>query len=351
MYHARADFDILDFVPKKTRFGLVIETKHLGEKIELCTWPSGGWEGSKRVVINKSIVLDNLFFESLGLWEGDGSKSKGLYFSNSCPDLLLVFLQFAEEKLGLTRDKFKVTLCVPQGTDKWSRKRWSKILGIPIHNFTKLCHDTRLSREYAMMYFNSEILVDVMKNMLEKLKPAILKKENSAASFLRGLFAAEGSVLSKKSGVLHHITFSSKDLRLINFVRKCLNVCGMSFGSYEVNGRNLQIYGWWNFRRFKELGIHTLHPEKREKFEQGFASYKRINVLEGEEARTFILRQLASGPKTYDELATALGKARTTIQAWHIPILEKRGSIKRVGKRGRAWLWAPAEGKSSAPPT
>ena len=50
-----------------------------------------------------------------------------------------------------------------------------------------------------MMYFNSEILVDVMKNMLEKLKPAILKKEKSAASFLKGLFAAEGSVCCLKN--------------------------------------------------------------------------------------------------------------------------------------------------------
>jgi predicted transcriptional regulator len=52
-----------------------------------------------------------------------------------------------------------------------------------------------------------------------------------------------------------------------------------------------------------------------------------------------VLQQLASGPKTYDELAAALGKARTTIQAHHIPILEKRGLVRRAGKRGAAWLW------------
>jgi hypothetical protein len=36
-------------------------------------------------------------------------------------------------------------------------------------------------------------------------------------------------------------------------------------------------------------------------------------------------------------------KARTTIQAHHIPILEKQGLVKLVGKRGQAWLWALAE--------
>jgi hypothetical protein len=79
-------------------------------------------------------------------------------------------------------------------------------------------------------------------------------------------------------------------------------------------------------------------PEKREKLERGFAAYERVNVLGGEEARRLILQELASGPKTYDELAVALGKACTTIQAHHIPILERRGLITRAGKRGQAWL-------------
>jgi biotin operon repressor len=114
------------------------------------------------------------------------------------------------------------------------------------------------------------------------------------------------------------------------------------------SSRKFPIYGWRNFKRFRELGIHILHPEKREKFERGFANYKRVNVLDGEEARTLILQQLTLGPKTHDELAAALGKARTTIQAHHIPILEREGKVRRVGKRGRAWLWAPAEDKSSA---
>jgi hypothetical protein len=110
-----------------------------------------------------------------------------------------------------------------------------------------------------------------------------------------------------------------------------------------LKSRKFPIYGYRNFKRFKELGIHTSHPEKRAKFEQGFAAYRRTNVLEGDDARALILQQLASGPETYDDLAAALGKARTTIQAHHIPILEKQGMVKRAGKRGQAWLWALAE--------
>jgi hypothetical protein len=54
--------------------------------------------------------------------------------------------------------------------------------------------------------------------------------------------------------------------------------------------RKFPICGYRNFKRFKELGIHTLHLEKRAKFEQGLAAYKRTNVLDGDEARALILQ-------------------------------------------------------------
>ncbi|MFH1821318.1 MAG: LAGLIDADG family homing endonuclease [Methanobacteriota archaeon] len=187
-----------------------------------------------------------------------------------------------------------------------------------------------------------------MKNLQEKMKSTILSSEENAAAFLRGLFAAEGSVILKDSGVLFHIDFSAKDPEAIQFYKKCLDRLGIIHGKYMIQGQKFPIYGRRNFKRFMELGIHTLHPDKREKFERGFASYKRTNVLNGAEARGLILQQLTSGPKTYDDLAAALGKARTTIQAHHIPILEREGKIRRAGKRGRAWLWALSDSKPVA---
>jgi len=161
------------------------------------------------------------------------------------------------------------------------------------------------------------------------------------------MFAAEGQVALRRPSSFY-ITFSSVDPELVSFLKKCLQLVGIPSGKYMLSSRKFPIYGYKNLERFKEFDIHTLHPERCTKFELGFASYKRKNVLRGDEARARILQQLASGPKTYDDLAAALGKARTTIQAWHIPILDREGKVRHTGKRGRAWLWAPAESKSSA---
>jgi len=306
--------------------------------------PSHKWGGgreSKKIVLNRFMSLDDLFFEGLGLWVGEGGKNKGLYFGNSESELLLHFLKFVEEKLGLGRQEFKVTLNAPK-SEMNLKEKWSELLGIPLENFTNTCFDIRINREYAQLYLNSIILPELMKNMQERLGPAILSTKEYAVQFLRGMFAAEGQVALRKPSSFH-VMFASSDQKLVSFLKECLQLLGIKSGKYMPNGRKFPIYGYKSLKCFRELGIHTLHPEKREKLERGFASYKRVNVLDGEEARSLILQQLASGPKTYDDLAAALGKARTTIQAHHIPILEREGKVRRVGKRSQAWLFGLVE--------
>lgn len=329
----------------KTNTGRDIIIKIRGREVELFTpAPDFCGSGSKHVVLNRMIELDDLFFEGLGLWVGEGGKDKGLYFGNTSPELLLRFLRFAEEKLGIGRKSFKITLNVPIKED-FTKEKWSEILQIPTRNFTEICIDPRISREYAQIYFNSVVLVELMKILQRRLGTIISTTREFAVPFLRGLFAAEGQVVLRRPSSFY-ITFSSADPELVSFLKRCLKTLEITSGKYMLQSRKFPIYGYRNLKRFKELGIHTLHPEKCEKFERGFASYKRTNVLRGEEARRLILEQLRSGPKTYDELAAALGKARTTIQAWHVPILEREGKVKRAGKRGRSWLWTLAEGKS-----
>lgn len=349
--------DVKEIGPMKTFYGKKILVEISKDKAKLFTLapdrPYCG-SGSKEVVVNRFITLDDLFFEGLGFWMGEGGKAKGLYIGNSCPELLTRFLYFVEDKIGINRREFRVTLNTLSLTGKrLSREKWLKVLQVPAENFTAVCKDTRMNQEYAQIYFNSVVLVEVLKTVHKKVKSLVLSQTEFAAAYLRGIFAAEGSVILRKSGILHHLNISSKDEEVIEFLKECFASVGITTSKYQSESRNLPIHGWRNFKCFRELSIHTLHPEKREKFEQGFANYKRIDVLGGDEARALILQQLASGPKTYDDLAAALGKARTTIQAHHIPVLEKQGLVKRAGKRGQAWLWVltePTPGMISNPP-
>ncbi len=343
--------DVLQMVPNEIS-GRKVVAEDMGDRVVLYLPASGKFGGgreSKKVTINRMMSLDNLFLEGLGLWQGEGGKGKGIYFCNSNPQIVQHFLTFVERKLGLPRAEFKVTICTPSSDGHDGiKKKWSKALEIPLNNFTAASVDFRINKDNVQVYFNSIILVELLKNMHEKLKPVIKSNIEFAAAYLGGIFAGEGCVLLKKSGVLFHVDFATKDESSVRLFKQCLDFLGIAHGKYMRCSLKFPVHGYRNFKRFMGLGIHILHPEKREKFEQGFANYKRINVLDGEEARKLVLQQLASGPKTYDDLASALGKARTTIQAHHIPVLEKRGLVKRAGKRGHAWMWVLAEQESAA---
>lgn len=107
--------DLLKIFPEKLENNKKIVCKNLGDKIEVFIKKAPGKAGhdSKKFVLNRFVELDELFFEGLGLWEGESGKDKGLYFGNSCLELLLRFLRFVELKLGLLRKDFKVTVNSP----------------------------------------------------------------------------------------------------------------------------------------------------------------------------------------------------------------------------------------------
>jgi hypothetical protein len=150
--------DLAEYLPKELDRGRTIVINEVeNNKIEVYVKKRPGKAGhdSKRVVIKRFVELDDLFFEGLGLWQGEGGKDKGIYFGNTCVELLLHFLKFVEEKLGISRKKFKVTVNVPKLNTFQDevKKEWSEKLGIPFENFTNVCTDTRINMEYAPNLF------------------------------------------------------------------------------------------------------------------------------------------------------------------------------------------------------
>lgn len=303
--------------------------------------PGQGGHDSKHFVLNRFLELDEFFFENLGLWQGEGGKHKGLYFGNNCLDLLLHFIRFAEERLGLDRKMFKVTINVPKATlsEDTVKRAWAEKLRIPFENFTRMCADIRINEEYAQVYINGIILAELMVGIHEKLKQFLVSDEKNCVPYMRGIIAGEGQVALKKSGTISHVSIASANLEDVELFKSCLTTIGIASGKYMENGRKFPIYGRRNLEKVRQLDMMKLHPNKKSKFENGINRFQRF-VMKGSEMEELILRQLRNGPKTYDDIAVALNKSRTVIQSHYIPILENKGAIKRVGKRKQAWLFA-----------
>lgn len=295
--------------------------------------------GSKKVTIKRYIELDELFFEGLGLWVAEGDKSKGIYFGNTCENVLEKFMKFVESKFGILRTEFKVRIIVPKLDidEDTVKEKWSKKLKIPLYNFTRISIKENTDSEYAYPYFNSKILIELLKLLYKKLKSIILKNTLFASAFMRGIIAGEGQVELKPWKTLSYVSISTANLDELAFYKKCLNTLGINSSKYEKTSRKFPIYGRRNLEKMKLYRLLEIHPLKYQKFEFGLSNYKRC-VTEVIEMKKLILQEL-NRPKTYTEISNSLNKGRSTIQSFYIPMLEKEGFVTRIGKQKQAWMF------------
>jgi hypothetical protein len=201
--------------------------------------------------------------------------------------------------------------------------------------------DTRINSEYVQVYINGIVLAELMKGMHEKLKQYLVSDEKNCIPYMRGIIAAEGQVALKKSGTISHVAIASANMDDVELFKICLTTTDIASGKYMENGRKFPIYGRRNLEKVRQLDMMRLHPAKKSKFENGISRFQRF-VMKGSEMEELILNELRNGPKTYDDLALALNKSRTVIQSHYIPILERKGLVRRVGKRKQAWLFETA---------
>jgi len=343
--------DIVNLVSNiKDKIPIVNYLKY--EKIEVYLKPKilGRGHDSKKIILRRHIELNQLFFEGLGLWVGEGAKSKGLYFGNTSQELLLHWLKFVEEVLLMPRELFKVTIVLPKIVENVVeiKNKWSELLRIPIENFTNVSfkvNGTPSNFEYIHIYFSSIILSEIMNSICRKIKGLILENQEFSVSFLRGLFSGEGGVVLNSRSRVHHVHLSNQNIELIEFVTEILKRLGIERGKYFYESRKFPIYGKKNFEKLIRMCIFKLSTEKKIKLEEGFKEYER-NVEEGKIMELKILEQLLTKTMSYTELSKNLGKGRSTIQSHYIPLLLKKELVTYIGKKERSLLFEiTAKGK------
>lgn len=333
--------DVVKLLPDRTSEIREIVKELDGDKVAIYSRirAKSKGSGSKKVTINRFIELDELFFEGLGLWQAEGGKSRGIYFGNTSIEILKRFIEFVENKLEVFREEFKVHLIIPTESESEViiKKEWSDTLQISPYRFTKISVKANTNLEYAHLYFNSEILVELFRLLYEKLKSIIVQSTDFASAFMRGIIAGESQVELKPWGTMNYISISSKDLKEVDFYKQCLIYLGIKSGTYDNTGMKFPIYGKDNFEKIRDFRLIDLHPKKKSKFEIGMRNYQRT-VSDPKIIEALLLNHLTT-PKTYTELSKLLNKGRSTIQAFYIPRLEKKGLLKRIGKQNRAWLF------------
>jgi len=262
--------------------------------------------------------ITNRLAECVGLWlaEGDKKTKSEITFTNNCIPLVELF--------GRTIKKtFRNHTINPRA---YIYSANNEQIHIPLDCRIKYYTDIRANKPYIIYRLSS---VNVLKEW-KKIVTLIKNEEKFYKHILRGFFAGEGNI---KSGSHGNRTIRIAQGRRDDFIEQVLCYLGITY-SYSSRGRSYIITGKWNWGKFAKLKIHELHPEKRDKFNRVFKSYKEEHY-----PNHFIkneLGELLENPYTTNKISKIFKRSPARIQDILIPLKEK-GVVKNFRVKSKSY--------------
>lgn len=304
----------------------------------------------KEVTFKKEIELNDFFFEIIGLYYGDGINSRkgtgktqtGL--ANSNPELHNYWIQFCEA-LGTNRSELRAKISVGEYTNfdekevlnYWKSKTiLSEANFIPTISIKKAINSKK--QGLLLTAYNSRIFKDVFNRIFDFSLVLTRNNENFATPFLRGLFSAEGHIGKRKCGTLNYLEIPVKDKKRRKYVKSLFSLIGIS---PKNDWDRINIYSHNNFKTFNRLKLHTLHQDKKKKFEESFKLTKpkdgtRKKIVELLRNEKYLTRfQIA------DILNTGISGTHKILKSLEMKnIITKRGKTFSTNGRKLRDIWS-----------
>lgn len=325
--------NLINFIPKKIGKKEIIVTK-LKDKIVINARGTGS---PKQLNLNKEIEINDFLFEVIGLYFGDGLNTRNhtgnrrVAFANSNYELHLHWLKFLD-LFGIKKEELFVQFSVGKNVSENKEnilKYWNNITGIPKENFANISNYKRKTNDYGVLSieFNSIIFRKIFDNIFDYSILEISKNENYISPFIKGLFAAEGSIVPRNNSIVN-LSISITDYERREFVKNLLRKIGIKISYMNKSPDEVVINNYFNFKMVKELDLTTLHPDKHELFIKLFENMK-YNIPQL--TKLNIINVLKTKPMTRYEIAVALNRDISIIHKT-LGLLEKEVKVVRVGK-------------------
>jgi hypothetical protein len=262
-------------------------------------------------ILPKELKLDEEFEEVFGILQGEMlQKGKEIRISNSEPKIINLLLEFFDENKIIRKDAWDLTVSInsknisedqKQQICENIRKYWSTQLSIPPDRIRNIYwydqFNSTLDPNYGEinLRFNNASLRKVIDFLLEFAKKKALENKNFAIGFLRGLFAAEGSVEISKDGRLLEVRLAAKKLKDRKLYKKICEVAGLQ-ASCEIKHHHVRVHNLTNFFKCLEYDIFKLHAKKKENFILQLKKFVTVRAL----------YYICESPKTVKELVELL---------------------------------------------
>jgi len=328
------EVDILKFVPKRIDHRDIF-VEFTGDLYKLnCNKirPPSPIKLRKKIKINKNLL------EIVGLYFGDGANSKSgsgnrrVALANSCVYLQRFWIQFLND-LGIKKEQLYFQIQVGNNnlfSDAELLSYWKNNLDVDKRRFCNISvkKDTK-TIDYGLIVvnFHNKLFREIFDNIFSFCLNICKRDRSLAASFLRGLFAAEGYVHLNKYGSLAWLDIPVKDNKRRRYVGYLFDYLGIKVKS--TNERIL-ITSYLNFKKCDSINLCDLHPNKLKNFEMGLnhlVTFGKVPIL----SKLKIIASISKYPKTRFQIAE---ENDLSISVVHKALrdLEIKKAVERVGK-------------------
>src|SRR3989344_454590 len=261
----------LDYLQKLCKFLGIDETELQEDISEIYV---GVQKSSFRI---KTITIDEEFAAWWGVWIGEGDHSKtreAISLTNYEVNLLHLHINVLE-LLNFPRNKISAEIVTNRIEPKEIiKQRWSEILNLPKEQIPTVTFMERASQEGARVQVWCASLFRILHLMDDEVKRIIKNSsEEVKIAYIRGIFAAEGSVRRA------HVRINMKNQKEINFIKEILSNLGVNTPITYLNSLNecyeLSIFGYDYIKRFIDIDGFKLHSKRREKLHEVFKYYEK----------------------------------------------------------------------------
>jgi|GEM_PF-3110714 len=230
------------------------------------------------LILPKYLELNEDFLVGLGIYLGEGSRNRKPKVTNSEPLVINQAIKFFE-LFGIGSSKLKAWIQLHERSPKTFeevRVFWLRNTNLEEGNLTKIrikkSSGNSSVKPYGVIHLEASfILLQLLIENLIELTPLLMKETSKSqiVHFLRGAFAAEGSVELAKSGSLREVRYTSTREDERQMIRDLLERLGICVHEYK-KGFELRVHGFKNLKTLLEIEIFKYHPIRNDKMLKGF---------------------------------------------------------------------------------
>lgn len=320
-YDVKIKISIIKVAKEVLKDKEVLIKKLPSDKIEI-SYKNIGYRTSNHLfslILPKNIILDEEFSEAIGVYLGDGMTSKNttssVQITNKDIDICLFMINFFVKRFGISINDIDLDISYKYGNEINIRKRWSKALQTSYDKFKLYKISKNYYNEIVHIRINGTIFRKVFQYIAENYLQGIKEISELRRGFLRGYFAAEGSISSYKISkhLMSSISFSynaQKEKWLRDFCIECLIKEGI-YSSYKDEGSKgkIIICNWSNYQKLWSIGVFNRCERKKDLFETLIKKLKVYLELDNN-FRSDLFRDLEM---TQDEIAKLIDSSQPNI--------------------------------------